>query len=238
MPLAVGVGTAAARNREPVPGAEPPAAGVGTLTLQAERGPGEADPTALRVGPEGIYPVPGAGAPVLAGYWRRVLGWVIDFLVVWVVGLLLTAPFRTVRFGRVHFHVADQSTGVTHYYTYSLLAVGLFLVLVVLYGAIFCGSRKGQTLGMMAAGVRVVDQHSGGPIGFWRALLRAVAECFLFLVFAVVWVVDVLFPTWDRRRQTLHDKAAGSVVIVAPTTVRDEGWPPPATPGDPPGQAR
>jgi len=27
------------------------------------------------------------------------------------------------------------------------------------------------------------------------------------------WVLDVLFPLWDAKNQTLHDKVAGTVVI-------------------------
>jgi uncharacterized RDD family membrane protein YckC len=29
-------------------------------------------------------------------------------------------------------------------------------------------------------------------------------------------LIDVLFPLWDPKRQTLHDKAVGSVVVKVP----------------------
>ena len=35
----------------------------------------------------------------------------------------------------------------------------------------------------------------------------------LYFLVGLVWVLDMLFPLWDKRRQTLHDKVVGSVVI-------------------------
>ena len=35
----------------------------------------------------------------------------------------------------------------------------------------------------------------------------------LFFLLGILWVLDMLFPLWDAKRQTLHDKVAGSVVL-------------------------
>ena len=72
---------------------------------------------------------------------------------------------------------------------------------------------------MMAAGVRAVRAETFEVLGYGRALGRAVVEGFfrvlslLSVLLGVVWLLDMLFPLWDRRRQTLHDKVAGSVVL-------------------------
>jgi uncharacterized RDD family membrane protein YckC len=39
--------------------------------------------------------------------------------------------------------------------------------------------------------------------------LRAVRSIWL------LWLIDYLFPLWDPRKQTLHDKAVKSIVIRA-----------------------
>ena len=58
-----------------------------------------------------------------------------------------------------------------------------------------------------------------GVLGYGRALARAVFEGvlrlinLLFFLLGLVWVLDMLFPLWDKKRQTLHDKVAGSVVL-------------------------
>ena len=86
-------------------------------------------------------------------------------------------------------------------------------LVVLLYGTLFCGSRRGQTIGMMAAGTRAVDIASGAPIGYARAFGRALLEYVLALAFFLPWVIDMLFPLWDPMNQTLHDKATRTIVI-------------------------
>jgi len=92
-------------------------------------------------------------------------------------------------------------------------------VLYVVYGTVLCGSKRGQTVGMMAVGVRAVREGSFGVLGYGRALARAVVEGvlrlieLLFVLLGVIWLLDMLFPLWDAKRQTLHDKVAGSVVV-------------------------
>jgi len=66
---------------------------------------------------------------------------------------------------------------------------------------------------MMVVGARVVDGVTGAPLGFSRALGRAAFEYLLFIVLILPWVLDMLFPLWDPRHQTLHDKVTRAVVI-------------------------
>jgi uncharacterized RDD family membrane protein YckC len=35
----------------------------------------------------------------------------------------------------------------------------------------------------------------------------------LWVALVIPGLIDVLFPLWDPRHQTLHDKAAGSIVL-------------------------
>jgi uncharacterized RDD family membrane protein YckC len=89
----------------------------------------------------------------------------------------------------------------------------LSILIVLIYGTAFIGSRRGQTIGMMAVRARAVDATSGQSIGHARALGRAMVEyVFIWLLF-VPWVVDMLFPLWDARRQTIHDKITNTVVV-------------------------
>ncbi len=61
--------------------------------------------------------------------------------------------------------------------------------------------------------MKAVDAGAGAPIGYGRALGRAVVEYLMFVVLIVPWVLDMLFPLWDPRRQTLHDKFTNTVVV-------------------------
>ena len=87
-----------------------------------------------------------------------------------------------------------------------------------------CTAARGQTVGMMAVGVRVVRDEAHDALGYGRALWRASVEQFLrllatvTLILGIIWLLDMLFPLWDKKRQTLHDKLAKTVVLrVRPT---------------------
>lgn len=85
-------------------------------------------------------------------------------------------------------------------------------VTVIAYYCLLEGRPRGQTVGKMFLRIQVRDAALGGPIGHRRAFLRRlVGETLLLLRFP--WIIDLLFPLWDKRRQTLHDKAAGSIVV-------------------------
>jgi uncharacterized RDD family membrane protein YckC len=75
-------------------------------------------------------------------------------------------------------------------------------------------SSRGQTIGMIPFNMKVVDAGTGGPLTLPKALIRAVvlyAEV-LFCI-CIVGLVAGLWMIWDPRRQAIHDKAAGTVVL-------------------------
>lgn len=90
---------------------------------------------------------------------------------------------------------------------------GFIVFLIYLIYATLMLSSRGQTLGNKAVGTRVVDANTGGPINAGRALGRTVANVLFWIVLILPWFLDMLFPLWDSRNQTLHDKMAGTVVI-------------------------
>ena len=85
------------------------------------------------------------------------------------------------------------------------LVIGL---LAMLYFPFFW-ARGGATPGMMAAGIRVVNDRDGSPIGWGPALLRLVGMWVSGAVFYLgfVWILV------DSRRRGWHDLIAGTCVI-------------------------
>ncbi|MGH9114397.1 MAG: RDD family protein, partial [Acidimicrobiales bacterium] len=85
-------------------------------------------------------------------------------------------------------------------------------LVIAAYQILLLGQVRNQTVGNMAARTRVVDARSGGTIGYDKAAIRAIVE--LVLNYTVIGgLLDILWPLWDRQNQTLHDKAAGTVVL-------------------------
>lgn len=124
---------------------------------------------------------------MLAGWWLRVGATIID-------GLVLIIPNALLRYGG----------GVGG----SILSV----IVDAAYVTLMLGNR-GQTVGNMAVHTRVVDSRTGGPISYGKALGRWASEFLLVILFFIPWILDILWPLWDRENQTLHDKMAGTVVL-------------------------
>jgi uncharacterized RDD family membrane protein YckC len=153
--------------------------------------------------------------PPLVSYGRRLGGWLIDWLLVGVVSSIIIAVTgvynRTTTTTTFTNGSSSHVTSVHFGGPGVLIQVGIALA----YGTLLCGSKRGQTVGMMAVGVRAVDIRSGESIGFARALWRAFFEYLMAAVLFIPWVIDMLFPLWDPMRQCLHDKVSRTIVIQA-----------------------
>ena len=120
-----------------------------------------------------------------AGFWIRFAGLLLD-------GLILAVP------SIVLFLILD--VGIAYVLTF---------VVVLAYFIALEGGPTGQTLGMKAVSIRVVDFDGGGPIGYGRATVRALVQYFL----SGILYLGYLWMLWDREKQTWHDKASRSVVV-------------------------
>lgn len=150
-------------------------------------------------------PVHAQARDLYAGFWRRVVAWFIDVLI-------LTA---------LHAVVA-QATGPSWWSWAPLdggygLAMGRWfdtplqpfgLVLAWLYFAICEASRWQATPGKLALALIVTDEY-GRRIGFARATGRFFGK----IVSALILCVGFLLAGWTARKQALHDFMAGCCVV-------------------------
>lgn len=152
-------------------------------------------------------PSPYPGALPYARYWARVGGFLIDGVIVFVASLIYLIPAHAFR----HTNTITNGTTTVHF---NINGGGVLvpLLIEVLYAGFMIGHR-GQTLGMMAARTKAVDGTTGQLIGFWRAVGRDLFERLLGFLLAIPLIIDLLFPAWDPRRQTLHDKVTNTVVV-------------------------
>ena len=126
-----------------------------------------------------------------AGWWTRVGATMIDFLILVIFQYAVTAAIRG---------------GIG-----SLLA----LAVSITYQAVMIAT-KGGTVGNMALGTIVVDVKTGAAASqgkaWGRSAMDAVFQAGAFL-FGIPTLLDILWPLWDKQKQTLHDKAAGTAVV-------------------------
>jgi uncharacterized RDD family membrane protein YckC len=176
------------------------------------------------------------GTAVLAGWWRRFGGFVLDMIIVDVAGLIVLKLIE-----RIDVALRAPLSPGLHPPTPGGLVAEVVANVAIIVGYSFALLRfQGQTVGMMAAGVRAVDRSSGVALDTAQTWRRV----FTFFMIVVLWeqiafvirtnsipgpnpvaasifallalaglATTGLWPTGSSLNQTLQDKAAGTIVI-------------------------
>jgi uncharacterized RDD family membrane protein YckC len=147
--------------------------------------------------------------PVYSPWWKRVCAALIDFVTLSIPNGIVSSvlggnAFRT-----------DPVTGLdTFHPTAGYVAAFIIGVVAGLaYYVVLEGGPTAATVGKMAMHITVRDASTWTPIGYGRALGRRLLGMVLWWLLLIPGVLDVLWPLWDGRRQTWHDKAVSSVVV-------------------------
>lgn len=155
----------------------------------------------------------------IAGFWRRLAAFLIDMLILGIIGVVL---------------------GAILYRQFSALGawgrlLG-FVVTLIYFGVTESRLGGGQSLGMRAMGLRIVSSN-GEAIGVPAAFLRAGIFCLAYflngagidfgainewaamgvstLTFGLIFSVFYLLVFNRRTRQSIHDLAVGAFVVKA-----------------------
>jgi uncharacterized RDD family membrane protein YckC len=156
----------------------------------------------------------------LAGFWTRFLAYLIDYILLLII---VPLPLSAIN--------ADFTT-----------SLAIVTLITFLYGSLFVGLWHGQTLGMRLVSIRCVDEDGVTELTYPRAATRAAAygvlllagsiyhfhryahpttlqlhredhHVLIFLAFYAPHLIDLLWVSWDKQNQTLHDKFAHTIVI-------------------------
>lgn len=156
---------------------------------------------------------------VYAGLGRRFIACIVDIILVVLLGLVTVAGFGLFRglqnlyFWAVQHVPADQLTveGTTGALAGSILAAyGILLVIVPwLYFAGFESSRSQATPGKVLMGLLVTDMEGQKPT-FARTTLRFFAK---FISLLIIFIGFIMIG-FTQKRQGLHDKIAGCLVLL------------------------
>ncbi len=166
--------------------------------------------SAAAAGPAPVFPAQAFPAhaandgPIYAGFWKRLVAYVIDWIVLYVVFVaasLVLGPVLGPGFD------TDAMTGR------ELMRSKPWLFLVLgaipwLYYALMESSARQATVGKLALGIRVIDL-SGRRISF----LRATARFFGRIVSSMIFGIGYLMAAFTARKQALHDMIAGCLVV-------------------------
>jgi uncharacterized RDD family membrane protein YckC len=85
-------------------------------------------------------------------------------------------------------------------------------LLVGLFNGVYLVAQRGASIGQGVMHLKVVDIN-GNLLTTGTAFIRLIARVALGFLPMVGPLLDLLWPLWDDKRQTLHDKAVGSFVL-------------------------
>lgn len=120
-----------------------------------------------------------------AGFWKRFGAVLVDLIVVSIVNV----PFSVALSKPLYYAIS--------------------IPVVAAYYSLLEGGPRGQTLGKMALGIRVIDLGAGGQIGYSRAFIRLIGR----YASAIPLGLGYFWMLWDREKQTWHDKFAVAIVV-------------------------
>jgi uncharacterized RDD family membrane protein YckC len=171
------------------------------------------------------------GVP-LSGWWLRVGARLLDVI---FTGLL-SLPFTGWFYYRYISGVLDWSNGVAAQSTsgsapvvafppWDILrfAVAASIIGILISGIyeVFFLSRSGATPGKKIVGISVRLRDRAGPPTMKAVLLRTGCIFVLSVISSLAYLLDVLWPLWDDKKQALHDKVAATNVVVGPQPKRN-----------------
>lgn len=98
---------------------------------------------------------------------------------------------------------------------FGFLLAGLSVFVVGIYNKVFLVSKRGFSIGQGVMKLKVVDAMGNIPqMGtLVIRLLAQVAMGFIPIIGFFLGIANALWPLWDEKKQTLHDKAAGTFVL-------------------------
>ena len=136
------------------------------------------------------YAAPGYAAPAAggrpAGFWIRVVAYLIDAIILGIVNFALGSVLKG----------SGASTGLST------------LISLVYFAVLWSSIGGGATLGMRALGLKVIGAD-GQPVNLGRAVLRYIGLA----VSVLILLIGVIMVAFTDRKRGLHDMIAGTYVV-------------------------
>lgn len=145
----------------------------------------------------------------LASFFRRLIAWIIDYLLVTFISSIILSFLLVVVFGFEgpetfeynETFVRDMSDAIGPWQ---------YLIFVIwwLYEALFLASSWQATPGKRILNLYVSDKE-GYRLSFATATIRYLGK----LLGTLIFFIGYLLALFSRRRQALHDMIAGTLVL-------------------------
>lgn len=130
------------------------------------------------------------------GFWARVLATLIDSVLI----MAITLPPLLAIYGLAYLENDEAISGPADILISNILP----MILVILFWA-----KKQATPGKMAVSARIVDAQTGKA----PSVKQCVGRYFAYILSAIPLGLGFLWVAFDAKKQSWHDKLAGTVVV-------------------------
>lgn len=130
------------------------------------------------------------------GFWARVLATLIDSVLI----MAITLPPLLGIYGLAYLDNKDAVNGPADILISNILP----MIVVILFWV-----KKQATPGKMAVSARIVDAETGGK----PSKKQCVGRYFAYILSAIPLGLGFLWVAFDPKKQSWHDKLAGTVVV-------------------------
>jgi uncharacterized RDD family membrane protein YckC len=173
----------------------------------------------------GYPPPPAAAGPALpkeayTPWGTRVLAWLIDFIPLAILegigwGLLLGTQETACVTDTSEYDLGEFcASGASTLGQVSIAVTGILALVYWIWNLGYRQGTTGSSIGKSIMKFKIVNEKTGQPVGFGMSFLREVIYWVAAgLCFGVLWLVAVLFPLWDPKRQTLVDKILTQIAL-------------------------
>ncbi len=157
---------------------------------------------------------PAAQFGEIAGFGIRLGGYILDVILYGLLSMVFLVPGiflivndideNCVTIDGTLFCNGEEGGGIAA--GIALMIVGVLLVVFIYIMQV---AKSGQTWGRKIVGIKVIKEQDGTPPGWGKALGRSLFAAF---ISAQIFYIGYLWMLWDDKKQTLHDKVAGTHV--------------------------
>ncbi|HDJ33618.1 MAG TPA: RDD family protein [Bacteroidetes bacterium] len=149
-----------------------------------------------------------------AGFWLRFVAYLIDYLLLEIIGFIISIPFiGAIVFSAFTIAESNSFNEKTVFGIAGILGAVFMMVIITillgwLYFALMESSKNQGTLGKMALGLKVTDMK-GQRISFGRATGRYFGK----IISGMVFMIGYILAGLTEKKQALHDMMAGCLVV-------------------------
>ena len=164
---------------------------------------------------------PGGALPKEAytPWGTRVLAYIIDYIPVLIIEgigwLLLIGTRETACVTDTSEYDLGEfcATGASTIGQLSIFLCGLIALAYIIWNLGYRQGTTGSSIGKGIMKFKIVSEKTGQPIGFGMSVVRELIYLVAAGLCGIVWLIAVLFPLWDVKRQTLVDKIISTIAL-------------------------